>query len=46
MRTIANERKILIEFIMGFNPLYTKDMLIKENYDELIIIVKEIVKEL
>jgi hypothetical protein len=41
----THEMKVLRDFITEFNPFYTKEMVMKLNYLEMISIVKEIVKE-
>ncbi len=41
----SNERKILKSFILEFNPIYTESELENINYNELVNIVKEIVKD-
>lgn len=46
MTKITNEIRILTEFIVEFNPFYTKEMVKDLSYDELISIVKEITEEM
>lgn len=45
-RKDTNELKVMKKFVKEFNPIFTEEMVKDMNYSDLVIEIKEIVKEM